>query len=134
MDMTIAPRLSEIDAERLRRARRTSGNPVLIALTTAALAIDDARFDRAQLLLLDAINGFTPSGAYITDEAHELAMTVRKGLTGHAYQTCALRSCLELVDAMHAKCKPMAAGERIGKLCHAMAELMAVQRALLLAA
>jgi hypothetical protein len=77
MDMSITPRLSEIDAERLRRARRTSGNPVLVAVTTAALAIDDARFGEAQNLLLDAINGFTPSGAYITDEAHALAMTVR---------------------------------------------------------
>jgi hypothetical protein len=134
MDMSITPRLSEIDAERLRRARRTSGNPVLVAVTTAALAIDDARFGEAQNLLLDAINGFTPSGAYITDEAHALAMTVRRNLVGHAYQTCALRSCLDLIDAMHLKCKPMAAGERIGRLCHAMAELMAAQRALRAAA
>lgn len=126
-DLTIAPVLCDLDVERLRKARCVNGNPVLVDVLTAAIAIDMGEFRRAQLCLLDAINSFTADGTYIPDEAHALVDTVRKGMTGHRFQICALRSCLDLVDALHLKCRPQAAGERIGHLCQALSELIAAQ-------
>ena len=128
MDMTIAPALGELDRERLRRARRVNGDPVLLALVSAAFHIDEAQFSEAQMRLLDAVNGHTATGARIPAEAHALVDTVRKGLQGHRYQVCALRSCLDAVDAVHLGCGAIAMGERIGRVIQAMSQLMAAQR------
>lgn len=128
MNMTIAPALGDLDRERLRKARRINGDPVLLALVSAAIHIDDGQFADAQIRLLDAVNGHTAGGSRIPVEAHALVDIVRKGLQGHRYQICALRSCLDTVDAVHLGCSAISMGERAGRVIQAMSQLMAAQR------
>lgn len=130
MDMKIAPALSDNDREHLRRARRTNGDPVLLAVISAALHIDQAEFRDAQIRLIDAVNEYSAHGAVIQEQANTEVAAVTSALKGHRYQVCALRSCLGLIDAIYHNCSDISVGERIGRNIQGMAKLIAEQSAL----
>lgn len=133
MDMTMGPSLDDMGRARLARLA-TAGHPVLAGFAAAALRIDAGEFAQAQTTLLSTINDFASLGADVPMDAHDAVQATLGSIQGHRCQTCALRSCLDAIQALHVNPRATSMGERIGRIHHSLAVLMAHRAALPLAA
>ncbi len=133
MDMTLGTSLDEMGRARLARLA-TAAHPVVAGLASAALRIDTGEFAQAQTILLSTINDFASLGADVPMDAYDAVQATLGSIQGIRHQTCTLRSCLEAIKALHVNPRATSMGERIGRMHHALAELMAHRAALPMAA
>lgn len=129
MDMTTGPSLDDMGRMRLTRLAMTT-NAVVSGFACAALRIDAGEFAQAQTLLLGTLNTLAQTGVDVFDEASDAVQATLGSIHGHRHQTCAVRSCLDAVQALHVNPRSTSMGERIGRIMHALAVQMAARSAL----